>query len=92
MNVQDAITTPMFDCFTSQPDFTPFQALPNNIPLDEMNPPLIGLIGKELHYAKASLDPQFNGIDSGDDELLNHILWFTAKNNEPYPKKYAGEK
>src|SRR5207247_2102469 len=38
MNQFDATATPMFDCFTDKPDFTPFTAVVNNVPLDEMNP------------------------------------------------------
>ena len=38
MNQFDATATPMFDCFTTTPDFTPFEAVPNKIPLDQMNP------------------------------------------------------
>ena len=34
MNQMDATATPMFDCFTNQPDFTPFDAVTNNVPLD----------------------------------------------------------
>ena len=37
MNQMDATATPMFDCFTDTPDFTPFDAVTNNVPLDEMN-------------------------------------------------------
>jgi YVTN family beta-propeller protein len=90
MNIQDAIANPMTDCFTSEPDKSHFQALPNNIPLDEMNPQLTTLSGKALHFARKSLLPEFEGIDSGNDDLLNRILWFAAKGNSPYPSKYAG--
>ena len=38
MNQMDATATPMFDCFTNTPDFTPFAAVTNNVPLDQMNP------------------------------------------------------
>ncbi len=38
MNQLDATATPMTDCFTNTPDLTPFSAVPNNIPLDQMNP------------------------------------------------------
>ncbi len=38
MNQMDATATPMTDCFTNQPDFTPYLALTNNVPLDQMNP------------------------------------------------------
>ena len=90
MNIQDAIANPMIDCFNDVPDITPFTALSNNIPIDEMNPPIISLSGKALHYAKKSMLPEFDGVDAGSDDLLNRILWFTEKGNIPYPAKYAG--
>jgi hypothetical protein len=90
MNIQDAIANPMTDCFTSIPDKTPYKALTSNIPLNEMNPGLTSLKGRALNYAKKSLLPEFDGIDSGNDDLLNRILWFAEKGNTPYPAKYAG--
>ena len=91
MNIQDAIASLMFDCFTDNPDFTAYQSVPNQIALDEMNPPTTGLSGKALHYAIKSMEPQFEHIDSGDDDLLNRIIWFSVKGNQPYPSKYAGK-
>jgi YVTN family beta-propeller protein len=90
MNIQDAIANPMADCFTTKPDLTPYMAVKNNIPLDEMNPQLTSLTGKALHYAKKSLLPVFDKIDSGEDDLLNRIIWYSAKGNIPYPVKFAG--
>jgi YVTN family beta-propeller protein len=90
MNIQDAIANPMTDCFTSIPDKTPYKALTSNIPLNEMNPGLTSLKGRALNYAKKSLLPEFDGIDSGNDDLLNRILWFAEKGSTPYPAKYAG--
>jgi hypothetical protein len=90
MNIQDAIANPMVDCFGNVMDKTPFKAVPNNIPIDEMNPQLISLSGKALHFTKKSMLPEFDGIDAGSDDLLNRILWFAAKGNAPYPSKYAG--
>jgi hypothetical protein len=90
MNIQDAIANPMADCFTSVPDRTPYKALPPNIPIDEMNPQMNTLKGRALHFAKKSLLPEFDGVDSGNDDLLNRILWFAEKGNAPYPSKYAG--
>jgi YVTN family beta-propeller protein len=86
MNIMDATAMPMFDCFSSQPDLTPYQALKNNIPLDEMNPDLRSLKGTALRYAKRSMEPQFDGIDDGDEDLFNKILWFAAKGKTPYPR------
>jgi hypothetical protein len=81
----------MTDCFASNPDKAAYEAAPNIIPIDEMNPSLSSLNGKALHYARESLLPEFDGIDSGNDDLLNRILWFAAKGNVAYPSKYAGE-
>jgi YVTN family beta-propeller protein len=91
MNIQDAIASPMFDCFTDVPDFTPYVAASNEIALDEMNPPTTGLKGRALHYAIKSMEPQFEHIDAGDDDALNRILWFSAKGHIPYPSKYDGK-
>jgi DNA-binding beta-propeller fold protein YncE len=92
MNIQDAIATPMIACFNVIPDFKPYASVENEIPLDEMNPGLSALKGKRLHYARMSLGKQFDGIDTGNDELFNHILWFAAKGTEPYPEKFAEDK
>ena len=88
MNQMDASATPMSDCFTSVPDFTPFKSVPNNIPLDQLNPP-----------AKAHLDPllrrnaelserlPLNKPDQCDEDLLNRILWHAQMGPKaPYPK------
>ncbi|HCU20259.1 MAG: hypothetical protein A2X05_10895 [Bacteroidetes bacterium GWE2_41_25] len=90
MNIQDAIANPMTGCFTEEPDLSPYIAVPNNIPIDEMNPELSTLSGRELHFAKKSMLPVFDIVDSGEDDLLNRILWFAAKGHARYPAGYAG--
>jgi YVTN family beta-propeller protein len=92
MNIQDAIANPMSDCFGTKKDKTPYQPLPNNIPIDEMNPQIISLRGNARYFAEKSMLPEFDGVDGGDDDLLNRILWFAAKGNTPYPAKFAGGK
>ena len=87
MNQMDATATPMFDCFTSLPDFTPFTSVSNNVPLDEMNPtpkrisdPL--LRKDALVSARLPLDKE----DQCPEDLFNHILWRAAKGPQtPYP-------
>jgi len=91
MNIMDATAKPMFDCFTRQADLIPYKALENQIPLDEMNPKMSGLKGKALYYAQKSMEPQFDGIDSGDDDLFNRILWFAMKGKDKYPKRFSGK-
>ncbi len=92
MNIQDAIANPMTDCFGMTPDLTPYRAVPNTIPIDEMNPSLSSLSGKALHFARKSMLPEFDGVDEGNDDLLNRILWFAEKGSVAYPAKYAGAK
>lgn len=90
MNIQDAIANLMTECFGPTEDLTPYQSVPNKIQLDEMTGPLTSMSGRTLHFAKKSMLPEFDGVDSGDDDLLNRILWFAAKGNESYPRQYAG--
>lgn len=90
MNQIDASASPMRDCFSDKPDFSPYTAVPNQIALNEMNPPLKALNGDALKYAKLSLLPEFDKIDSGRDDILNRIIWFATMGNRPYPAKYAG--
>jgi hypothetical protein len=55
-----------------------------------MNPGLTSLTGKALHFARKSMLPEFDGVDTGNDDLMNRILWFAAKGNKPYPAKLSG--
>ena len=91
MNVSDAVAMPMFDCFSATPDFSPYTCLPNQIPLNEMNKSLAELKGAALHFARKSMEPQFDFIDQGDDDLFNRIIWFAMKGKEKYPRRYSGE-
>ncbi len=92
MNIEDATATPMFDVFDTIPDFTPYTAIKNQIPLNEMNPPLSKLKGKAKKRAKVSLQIIKKGIDGADDDiLLNKILWSVAKPHQKYPYKYSGK-
>lgn len=91
MNIMDATAKPMFDCFGQKADLMPHQTIKNQIPLDEMNPPLSALKGAALRWAEKSMDPQFDGIDSGNDDLFNRILWYAMKEKARYPKRYSGK-
>ncbi len=90
MNAVDATALPMFDCFTAKPGKGQFAAIPNRIPLNEMNPALAMLKGKALLYARQSMLPEYNHIDGGRDDMLNRILWFSTKGSRPYPARLAG--
>jgi hypothetical protein len=87
MNQMDATATPMFDCFTGTPDFTPFDAVTNNVPLDEMNPEpgrISDALLRKDAYASAGLPLEKE--DQCPEDLLNHILWRAMKGLQmPYP-------
>jgi hypothetical protein len=87
MNQMDATATPMTACFTDTPDLTPFTALTNNIPLDQMNPapkkiadPLL----RKQAYASARLP--LEEADKCPEDTLNRIIWHALKGSQtPYP-------
>ncbi len=87
MNQMDATATPMFDCFTDTPDFTPFDAVPNNVPLDEMNKRPSEISDSQLRKdtmvsARLPLDKE----DQCPEDLFNRILWHAMKGSQtPYP-------
>jgi hypothetical protein len=92
MNQLDLSADAMTDCFTEKPDLRPFTALPNRIPLDEMNPPLKALMGTRRFWAEKSLQMDFEDVDLIDEDTLNRILWHSVKGYEtPYPR-IAGRK
>jgi YVTN family beta-propeller protein len=87
MNQFDATATPMFDCFTGTPDFTPFDAVSNNVPLDTMNPPKDKIANALLRrQAVQSAKLNFRQIDACPEDTLNRILWHAVKGpSAPYP-------
>jgi hypothetical protein len=87
MNQFDATATPMFDCFTEKPDFTPYRALPNNVPLDQMNPEPKAINDPLLRKnALVSGRLNFRQIDAAPEHVLNRILWHAMKGSAaPYP-------
>jgi YVTN family beta-propeller protein len=85
MNVLDATALPMWDCFGPRRTDNLFSVVPNRIPFNKMNKGMVGLTGKEAYYAHLSATRAFKDVDGGEDELMNRILWFAAKGEEPYP-------
>jgi YVTN family beta-propeller protein len=87
MNQMDATATPMFDCFTGTPDFTPFDAVTNNVPLDEMNKSPREISDSQLRkdaYVSAKLPLERE--DQCPEDLFNRILWRAMKGSPaPYP-------
>ncbi len=91
MNQMDAMGPLMGDCFTTQPDFTPYTAVPNEIPLNEMNPGTISsLTPRDRLWAELSLQMDFRQPDLANDDTLNRIIWHSIKGNARYPAEFAG--
>ena len=88
MNQFDASATPMADCFTEMPDYTPFTAVPNNVPLDQMNPSPQAVVDPVLRRdAIASARMNFREVDRAPEDQLNRILWRATKGSAvPYPE------
>lgn len=93
MNQLDLSATPMRNCFTEKADLTPYKLVKNRIPLDEMNKKLSELSGKELYWAKKSMEQNLDEGDKADEDTLNRILWHATRGYDtPYPERYAGRK
>ncbi|HEX5472997.1 MAG TPA: bifunctional YncE family protein/alkaline phosphatase family protein [Lacipirellulaceae bacterium] len=87
MNQIDASATPMNSCFTDRPDFTPYDAVPNQIPLDRMNPDLATIKNaRELHWAQESMKLNLDEEDKADENTFNRILWHARRGrDDTYP-------
>ncbi|MEN8226756.1 MAG: bifunctional YncE family protein/alkaline phosphatase family protein [Bacteroidota bacterium] len=86
LNQFDLAAEPMFDCFTGKPDFSPYSALPNNVPLDELNPELISLSNDARYWAQKSMEQNLDELDRIDEDTFNRIIWHAVKGYDvPYP-------
>jgi YVTN family beta-propeller protein len=88
LNQLDLSATPLRNCFWQKPDPTPFAAVPNRVPLNEMNQALGRLRGKALYWAKKSMELDLDEADEADGETLNRILWHAVRGHDtPYPRQ-----
>ncbi|MBN1805257.1 MAG: beta-propeller fold lactonase family protein [Sedimentisphaerales bacterium] len=88
MNQIDATATAMSDCFTDVPDFSPYEAVPTNVPLDQMNPDPKTISNATLRKdALASARLPLKEVDQCPEDELNRIIWHATKGPfEPYPE------
>ena len=79
MSQFDAAAMPMFNSFRAKPDSRPYQALTNNVPLNEVN--LKTAWGSEL-----SRKMNFAREDAADDLQLNEVIWRSVRGaHSPMP-------
>ena len=89
MNQFDASATPMFDCFTDEPDFTPYDGVPAQRPARR----------NESRCRRRSTMPccattpsspsqlNFREVDRAPEDVLNRILWRAVRGSRsPYPE------
>ncbi|MBB6049684.1 bifunctional YncE family protein/alkaline phosphatase family protein [Armatimonas rosea] len=86
MNRFDRTATPLTSCFTSTPDLTPFAALPNRIPLDELNPGKVALSGEARRLAEACEKLNWDDVDKADAETVARAIWSAQRPGIPFPR------
>lgn len=80
LNQMDAGSTPLRDCFVETPDLTPYSAVPNNIPLDQLNPATSAIENEKMRgLAEESERLPLDTLDACDEDTLNRILWHAIK-------------
>lgn len=75
MSQFDAAARPMYDCFTSKPDLTPYKHEVPKADLNEKNPP--GMFGAAW-LEKQNLDKE----DAVDDILFSEIIWKAVRGRD----------
>ncbi len=88
MNQIDASATPMSSCFTNKADVTPYNFVPNEIPLDRLNPPLAAIgDARQRHWAEESMKLNLDEEDKADENTFNRILWHAQRGrDDTYPE------
>ena len=85
MSQYDAGAPPMYACFTSEPDFTPYNFLPNQVSLDDLN-----IAENELSRISETFNLAIE--DAAPDILFNQVLWKTVRGIDsemPPPRRSA---
>jgi YVTN family beta-propeller protein len=91
MNQHDLLALPMSDAFADDPDLSPFDVIPNQIPLDTLNPPAAARLERAWQTAIARFFPHGPNQhpDEADPALLDHAIWYA---NTHFSKPFPGEK
>ena len=87
MNRFDFLARPIDTCFNDTPDLTPYEAVPNQVPIGEHAPrrTAMNATWRNLEDVTRSLD--WSHLDAPDPDKLNHIIWATLHpDGRPYPE------
>lgn len=85
-----ALSPLMKDCFTDQPDLTPYKCRPAQIAIDEMNPARDQMTDLQRKMADLTAKQDLSKMDAIDDDEFNRIIWHSVKGDLPYPAEWAG--
>lgn len=89
MNQLDLAAQPMYDTFTNTPDFTPYTAIANKVPLDTLNPaPTKRTSPMAAAWAAWSATQNFRSEDQLAFAPFNRLTWYSSNN---YTKPYPGD-
>ncbi len=95
LNQFDLVASPMLTDFTNTPNFTPWNHVPNQVPLDmgvtaTAGSANLNAVGKAWRKMKAEMFAgKSNKADSEDSYTLNHLTWYEATG---FVRPYPGEK
>jgi YVTN family beta-propeller protein len=91
MNQMDAMSPLMTRCFTTTPNFTPYNCQTNRIALNEVNKPAAPAKTQAAYWQTKSLEQNFEQVDQADEDTLNRIIWHSVKGDDSlYPTEWAG--
>lgn len=85
MNQFDLTAPLMTTLFTGTPDMTPYDVIPNQIPLDTLNSQMSAQTGQALEDTNVSDTLNFSIPDATDPTILNPIIWRATMGDRPYP-------
>jgi YVTN family beta-propeller protein len=88
MNQHDKLAAPMTDAFDDRADLSPFNVVPNQIPLDTLNPVAVSSLQRAWQTEVARYFPRgpHQVADIADPNLLDHAIWYaTTKFSKPFP-------
>jgi hypothetical protein len=84
----DALADPLAACFSDTADLTPYQAVPNHVPLDERNPSGPRMTESDRFWQEKTLSLDWSHLDAPDPYWLNRIHWYSLfKGTRPYPAR-----
>jgi YVTN family beta-propeller protein len=91
MNQHDLLASAMTNAFEDSADLKTFNAIPNQIPLDTLNPAAKSKLEKAWRNELAKFFPHGPNQepDIADPNLLNHAIWYATKGfSIPYPGEH----